>query len=236
MKGMFFAFAMFILSIFPASAQTIHPQSANSPKGGTVRGILFPKSSTTPDCPYDWRKPSIFYKQLDTNKFPIRLQSFFILYDGLTKDDGHYVVGYGQGYQFLNVDTGNPCKVSSDGSANVFRGVAALLTANGIAIEHWKGPEANNAEVWFSPKSLSQNTKELPPGGYWLRLSIEPTAFNTRTATVSVELLDQSSKKLDSFSRLFLIQDIFPSDDYISAIIGQAQMNKNTEFYAFDYF
>ncbi len=87
MKGMFFAFAMFILSIFPASAQTIHPQSANSPKGGTVRGILFPKSSTTPDCPYDWRRPSIFYKQLDTNKFPIRLQSFFILYDGLTSGE-----------------------------------------------------------------------------------------------------------------------------------------------------
>ena len=242
MKATLFANIIFALSILPASAQTIQPLSVDIPNaplatnGATIHNVLFPRLGTAPNCPYDWRRPTVFHKKIDASKQSIRLQSFFILNKGLTQRDGHYIVAYGQGYQFPNVETGNPCKVSSEGSTHMLRGVGALLTANGIAIERWKGPEANNADVWHSPNIIFPNTKELPPGGYWLRLSIEPTQLNAKTVAVSVELFNQGAQRLDLFSRPFAIQDIFPFDDYVSGIIAQAQMNQDTEFYAFDYF
>ena len=90
MKKTFFASAIFSLSILNASAQTTRPLSVDIPNaplatnGATIHNVLFPRLGTAPDCPYDWRRPTVFHKKIDASKQSIRLQSFFILNYSIT--------------------------------------------------------------------------------------------------------------------------------------------------------
>ena len=200
-------------------------------------------ASINKNCDYSWKRISSFTKPVSAVFGPdlrsVQIQARIFVPETTSSVSGHYGVGYIQGIQGYNAPITNPCYKNGDPNLqsdyqNVGnRGIAALLTDEGLKIEVWGGGQPGVATSYSSGVDIFPG--KITSGYYWLRLTIEPfSSYFGKMLTVTADLFDTSSKQYSMQNTFFAGNVLYDNYD-LTGVVFQALSGSYINYDAFDW-